>query len=221
MNRIAGRIGYTLMLIMIFSMTAYSQQQFITTASFETKPVLRYPIIGVTPYPSITGNDLKNTLEALTLARELTVDCQCDQALQDYGVNSLSELLQIEVNQNLFDGRSSTLGLPWNSSAGERETVATYFNRNRNILWAGVIPARFTGKGNLVFLNNYFFNPTRAVLMAKEQRAITLIHEVVHQFGGKSDEDFGGSKRLTLILIDACLPKLKVNLKNWYGKAGD
>lgn len=172
---------------------------------------IKYPIVGNNPFPLIMGVELEKVNQALLLAKELTKRCECDRALQDYGVESLAQLLKSEVNINLFDGRTSTLGLPWMIENKKRETVNTYFLKNQDWLWAGVIQAPFTGKGNVIFLNHYFFSPTKSVSLALEQRSIILIHESVHQFGNKDDNHFGGSKRLTNLITRACLPNLKIN----------
>lgn len=172
--------------------------------------LVKYPITGNKPFPIIEGIELEQVREALKLAKELTKDCQCDQALKDYGVESLADLLKSEVNVNIFDGRISTLGLPWMAKNDLRETVSSHFSKNKSWLWAGVIQSNFTGKGNVIFLNDYFFNPNKSVTLALEQRSIILIHEAVHQYGGKDDSHFGGSQRLTDLIKNICLPKLKI-----------
>ncbi|KAF0248907.1 MAG: hypothetical protein FD167_1691 [bacterium] len=174
------------------------------------KPLVQYPVTGKTPFPMMTQSELNKVNEALTLAKELTKECSCDKALQDYGIESLSILLQSEANVSIFDGRRSTLGLPWINGNGERETVSSYFTKNQDWLWAGVIQTPFTGRGNILFLNNYFFSPNKAVTSALQQRAIILIHESVHQHANKDDKYFGGSQRLTMLITDACLPSLKM-----------
>lgn len=171
--------------------------------------VIKYPVNGSSPFPLLTTEQLSKVTEALTLAKELTKDCDCDKALQSYGINSLAEILILEPNVNIFDGRKSTLGLPWLIN-GERETVNSYFVKNQDWLWAGVIQSAFTGKGNILFLNSYFFNPNKNVTVAIQQRAIILIHESVHQYANKNDKYFGGSQRLTKLIINACLPNLKM-----------
>lgn len=171
---------------------------------------VRYPITGNSPFPIIKGVELEQVNDALKLAKKLTKDCQCDQALQDYGIKSLAELLKSEVNVDIFDGRTSTLGLPWMANNNVRETVGLHFSKNKSWLRAGVIQSAFTGKGNMIFLNDYFFNPTKFVTLALEQRSIILIHEAVHQYGGKDDNHFGGSQRLTNLINKACLPTLKI-----------
>jgi hypothetical protein len=60
----------------------------------------------------------------------------------------------------------------------------------------------------ITFLGDYFFNPTSINSMS-QQRALILLHEAVHQFGGKGDPDFGGSKNLSNIIAEKCFPALK------------
>lgn len=189
-------------------------QQFVTSneidkLSSQKQNLIKYPITGDNPFPFVIGKELEQVEKALFLAKELTKNCECDKALQDYGVKSLFDLLKQEVNVNIFDGRRSTLGLPWIKDNNLRETVETYFRKNQNWLWAGVIQEPFTGKGNIIFLNDYFFNPTKQVTSALEQRSIILIHESVHQYGHKDDNHFGNSQRLTFLIKKACLPNLK------------
>lgn len=47
---------------------------------------------------------------------------------------------------------------------------------------------------------------------ASQQRAIMLLHEAVHQVGGKGDALFKGSKALSEKIIQGCFPVLKGKL---------
>jgi len=176
--------------------------------------ILRYPILGKNPFPLLSGGDLKLSIEAFELAKSLITDCECDRALKDYGIPSLRKILNIELNVNTFNGRSSTLGLPYFNKKKERLTVAFKFGENRNRIGAQVIGETFTGRGKVIFLNDYFFNPRSDALTSTYQRALILIHESVHQFGNKTDADFGGSRFLNYLLIKKCLPSLDSMLGN-------
>lgn len=165
-----------------------------------------YPILGERPFPLLTERDKQITQDALAMAHEMTNNCRCDQALREFGIESLAALLKLEININLYDGRGSTLALPRLDETGIRETVGRHFNRHKEQIVAEVIPETITGKGKIIFLNVYFFNPSIDATMAQYQRAIILLHESVHQFGHKSDYDFGGSLLLTARIIKACLP---------------
>jgi hypothetical protein len=183
--------------------------EFETGHSSLTKvSVVRYPILGDNPFPLLYGGDLKLSIEAFEMARNLARECGCDRALKDYGIPSLSKLLMIDFNVNTFNGRSSTLGLPFYNKKRERLTVGFKFNESRNRIGAQVIGETFTGRGKVIFLNDYFFNPRTNAGTATYQRALILIHESVHQFGNKSDSDFGGSRILNDLLIKKCLPSL-------------
>lgn len=63
----------------------------------------------------------------------------------------------------------------------------------------------------MTFLGDYFFNPVTIENMAR-QRAIILLHEAVHQVGGKGDAIFGSSKALSEKIIEGCFPVLKGKL---------
>ncbi|MEW6736238.1 MAG: hypothetical protein AB1489_33405 [Acidobacteriota bacterium] len=203
-----------LLMLVLSSQVAYAQERLSVKVDQQQAAAVSYPILGANPFPLLAGDDLVLVEQALTLAHTLTQSCDCDKALQAYGVESLAAtLIKIEINVNLFDGRESTLGLPFLNKHGERETLAVSFRQHKDWLSAGVISGRFTGIGNVIFLNSYFFTPTKLPLLAEQQRAITLIHESVHQFAGKSDEDFGGSDRLTALIIKGCAPNLGVKTK--------
>ncbi len=198
-----------LLFIVIFLVKADCQQNLAINKMNKSQP-LKYPITGDSPFPMLTGVELDTVNQALALAKKLTKECRCDQALQDYGVESLVKAMKLEVNVNIFDGRKSTLGLPWVNSRGERETVSSYFVKNQDWIWAGVIQTSFTGRGNTIFLNKYFFNPNKAATAALQQRSIILIHESIHQYSNKNDQYFGSSQRLTKLITEACLPSLNI-----------
>lgn len=67
-----------------------------------------------------------------------------------------------------------------------------------------------TGRGSVTFLGDYFFNPPIANM--SQQRGIIVLHEAVHQVGGRGDTPFGGSKALSEKIIQKCYPVLKGKL---------
>jgi hypothetical protein len=60
-------------------------------------------------------------------------------------------------------------------------------------------------------LGDYFFNPA-SMDNVWQQRGIILLHEAVHQLGGKGDALFDGSKSLSEKIIKNCYPILKGKL---------
>jgi hypothetical protein len=158
-------------------------------------------------YPGFKENDLKIVNSSLRLAKELTANTKCDQALQDYGISSLAALVNgLGVSgsgANVFDGRNSRFYLPNN-----KESVQQYFKDNKEKVGAAVFSV---GRVTATFLGSYFFNPSSMQNVA-QQRAIILIHEAVHQVGGKGDSVFGGSKELSEKIIQGCFPVLKGKL---------
>ena len=150
---------------------------------------------GKNPTPKMTGNDLDVFNKALELAKTTACDPNCDGALQDFGIKSLAALVnQMAANVNVFDGRKSTYPLG-------KQTVSQFLAQGT----AGAVA--FTDV-QLTFLGNYFWNPTSIDSMP-QQRALILLHESVHQFGGKGDNSFGGSAKLSEIIAEKCFPALK------------
>jgi YD repeat-containing protein len=169
-----------------------------------------YPFLGNNPFPQITGSNLKEANAALEMAKDVAKKgSDCDHALKDAGIPSLTALIeQMTINGNVFDGRSSTIGLP-PPKMGPRPTVESHLQENRDKIGAEVIGSFLTGRhGNTTFLNHYFFDPSFPGF-STQQRALILLHEVVHQFGNKSDLDFGSSSRLTDRIAEKCFPGLK------------
>jgi hypothetical protein len=163
------------------------------------------------PFPTLTKDTLKVVQDSIKGAQELTKNKACDQALKAYGIPSLAALINgFNPNGNLFDGRTSTLTGPIGNN-GATESVAAYFKENKKSVGAAVFSNRVTGRGPVTFLGDYFFNPP-TMENAAQQRAIMLLHEVVHQVGGKGDAVFGGSKALSEKIIDKCFPVLKGKL---------
>jgi hypothetical protein len=143
----------------------------------------------------MTGNDLDVFNRALELAKTTVCDSHCDGALQDFGIKSLAALVnQMGANVNVFDGRKSTYPMG-------KQTVSQFLAQGT----AGAVA--FTDV-QLTFLGNYFWNPTSIDSMP-QQRALMLLHESVHEFGGKTDDSFGGSAKLSEIIAEKCFPALK------------
>jgi len=65
------------------------------------------------PFPTLTKDNLKTVNDALKLAREMTKDKKCDEALKADWIPSLAALINgMTANGNVFDGRTSTLTGP-------------------------------------------------------------------------------------------------------------
>jgi RHS repeat-associated protein len=91
----------------------------------------RYPFLGNNPFPKLTGSDLEGANEALKTAKKATSRAECDQALKDAGIPSLDALIaQLKINDNVFDGRKSTIGLIAPSKGAPRPTIADHFTRS-------------------------------------------------------------------------------------------
>ena len=149
---------------------------------------------GSNPFPTMSGSDLATVNKALEDAKKVTCDKDCDGALQAEGIKSLAALVsQMAANTNVLDGRKSTLPLG-------KKTVA-------KVLGEGTAGAIVPLPLKITFLGNYFFNGGAGFF--SQQRALILIHEAVHQFGGKLDKDFGGSRQLTNKIAEKCFPALK------------
>jgi RHS repeat-associated protein len=152
-------------------------------------------VLGNNPNPQISGGDLKAFNGALADAKKAACDASCDGALQDYKIKSLAALVaQMAANINVFDGRKSTYPL-------RKETVASFLKKGT----AGAVS--FTNV-ELTYLGDYFFNP-RVIDNMSQHPALILLHESVHEFGHLSDEDFGGSSRLSEKIAEKCFPILK------------
>jgi len=136
---------------------------------------------------------------------------ECDEALNAFGIPSLSALINgMTPNGNLFDGRTSMLTGPIGKN-GATESMAAYFKENKTSVGAAVFPDSVTGRGSVTFLGDYFFNPA-SVQWVAFQRAIIMLHESVHQIGQKGDAPFGSSKQLSEKIIEKCYPALKGKL---------
>lgn len=162
------------------------------------------------PFPPFSKDDLKVVQQSIKTAQDMTKRKECDEALKDYGIPSLASLISgLTPNSNLFDGRSSTLTGPIGKN-GATESVAAYFKENKTSVGATVFDNSVTGRGSVTFLGDYFFNPPIANM--SQQRGIIVLHEAVHQVGGRGDTPFGGSKALSEKIIQKCYPVLKGKL---------
>lgn len=166
---------------------------------------------GTTPFPTVNKDDLKAVQDSIKLAQEMTKNNKCNEALKAFGIPSLAALINgMTPNSNVFDGRTSTLtGAIGKNDA--TESVAAYFKENKAAVGAAVFYNSVTGRGPVTFLGDYFFNPA-TIAWAAQQRAIILLHEGVHQVGGKGDAAFGTSKKLSEKIIENCYPVLKGKL---------
>ena len=154
---------------------------------------------GYTPWKVPYGpSDLDVFNKALGDAKKATCDPNCDGALQDFGIKSLAAFVnQMAANVNVFDGRKSTY-------PRGKQTVSQFLAQGT----AGAVA--FTDV-ELTYLANYFWNPTSIDNMP-QQRALILLHESVHEFGHRPDQDFGqtnGSKNLSDKIAEKCFPALK------------
>lgn len=150
-----------------------------------------------------SGDDLKAADDAISLANKLTKPGgRCDQALKkDYGIDSLNALVRkyntTGNNVNIFRGNDSEpahveakpIGDPNTSTTLDTSTARTY-------------------------LNDRFFHAEGGTAFARE-RAVVIIHEAVHQFGGLRDLRFGntqkaGSQNLTKLIVQNCAASLNV-----------
>jgi len=166
---------------------------------------------GTTPFPTFTNDNLKVVQDSIKLAQEMTKNMKCDEALKAYGIPSLAALINgMTPNSNVFDGRTSTLTGAIGKN-GTTESVGAYFKENKASVGASVFNDSVTGRGSVTFLGDYFFNPVTIQWMA-QQRAMIMLHEAVHQVGGKGDAPFGSSKRLSEKIIEKCYPVLKGKL---------
>ena len=152
----------------------------------------------------LSGDDLKAADDAISLANKLTKPGGgCDQALKKgYGIDSLNALVRkyntTGNNVNIFRGNDSEpahveakpIGDPNTSTTLDTSTAGTY-------------------------LNDRFFHAEGGTAYARE-RAVVIIHEAVHQFGGLRDLRFGntqraGSQNLTKLIVQNCAASLNVS----------
>jgi RHS repeat-associated protein len=154
---------------------------------------------------ALSASDRKTLDKAKTTAEDIAENNpHCDDALKDYGIPSLSALLENSILEtNIYDGRFSTYKI------GGTVSATQYFRDNRTTVGASVV---LTGSPstNVMFLGPAFFDPGIANVRFSYSlaQAFMLLHETVHLVGNKTDQDFGGSKALTRLLVDKCFPIL-------------
>jgi hypothetical protein len=135
---------------------------------------------------------------------------KCNEALNKLtngkisSLNSLvSQYIASGAGQNISDGRKVSAG----SYGTDSPTVPAF------VLGVGTSNAT-------TYINSKFFNFTG--FGAAQARALVLLHEAVHQFGGLRDVDFDprankeqdiGSRNITNALIDNCAPALRQTLR--------
>jgi YD repeat-containing protein len=166
---------------------------------------------------SFTGDKLKNVDDALALAKKMTDATRgkdakkCDEALNTVSggkIPSLNALVNQYVasgaGQNIYDGRKISIGNYGTDSP--------------------TVPAFVTGTGTAnanTYLNSKFFDFTG--LGSETARAVVLLHEAVHHFGGLRDVNFDPSKKpnqskgshnITNAIIDNCYPALRILFKD-------
>lgn len=166
--------------------------------------------IGDNPFPALEGDNLKTFetaySDALKQFESKDVGKQCKECLakEKQSLPDLAELVKKMSKGNVFDGRKSTLAIEKKKKDFYR--IKELFSDKKDQIAAMVVPLQ-TKQGEIraCFLNHYFFNPDGAVF-PRSVRAILLMHEAVHQFGKKSDSDFGGSEKLTELIASKCYP---------------
>jgi hypothetical protein len=152
-------------------------------------------VLGPNPFPNMAGRDLAVFESALQAAKDAACRSACDGALQNEGIRSLAALVrQMVANTNVYDGRTSTYPI-------QKQTVSKYLSQ-------GESGAVVLMPVPMVFLGDYFFNPTN-IQWIGQQRALILLHESVHQFGSKGDKEFGGSRKLSERIAEKCFPAIK------------
>jgi YD repeat-containing protein len=167
--------------------------------------------LGADPFPKLSKDNLKTVTDSIKFAQDMTKNKKCDEALKAYGIPSLAALINgMTANGNVFDGRTSTLTGPIGNK-GATQSVAAFFKENKEKYGAAVFHNSVTGRGSVTFLGDYFFNPVSRDWIA-HQRAIIMLHEAVHQIGGKGDPVFGSSKELSEKIIENCYPVLRGKL---------
>lgn len=169
-------------------------------------------IIKFNDYPSFSVKDLEVVKSGLQRAKKLIGEKggDKDQALnKDYKIPSILELLDGVIVEgagaNTFDGRKSVRFT--NSINGKKATTRTvrqYFVDNKQSVGAIVIFDAGPNGKNVMFLGDYYFNPTNE--NPDQQKAFMIMHESVHLVANKTDADFGGSKKLSELLVRKIFP---------------
>ncbi len=152
--------------------------------------------------PLLGGYEAKAVGGAIDLATKLTGGNEgCDQAFQEYGITSLNALVSqyktAGAGANIFDGQKTSHPYAKNPAIGAWVTGTGSKN-----------PKTYVGKP--------FFKASGGTDFDQE-RAVIIIHEAIHHFGGLHDVDFDkknknqitGSNNITNRIIEKCAPLLK------------
>ncbi len=156
--------------------------------------------------------DAKRVQEGLDKALKLADREECDTALAGYGIASLKGLVsQYEINKNLFDGRLSSVSVAIKMANGSSvpTPLAGFLKMHKESIGALVLRASPDGSTNPTTFLSYAFFDAGGNMNHYYRRALFLLHEAVHHFGGKDDNEFGGSRELTDLIADKCTPALK------------
>ncbi|MEW5980483.1 MAG: RHS repeat-associated core domain-containing protein [Acidobacteriota bacterium] len=159
----------------------------------------------------MSDSDQRTYNNALDLAKEIAGNPDCDSSLSEFGIPSLKALLSSpKMIDNVYDGRKSRYPITLND---QKVNISDYFKDKRNSVAAVV----FTD-ATVMFLGPAFFDPTLSGVrdFIGFARAFIVAHESAHLAGGKTDDDFGGSKALTKKLIDDCYPILRDRMGGLY-----
>jgi len=219
-----GKIDEAAWIAIGMALKQFNPEKFRSTVSANPELVGLFGLmpgtLEINQYPAFNADDLKDVIGGLNLAKQKVKDSikKDDVLSAKYGVPSVMTLLEGVIvqgeNANTFDGRKSYL-LDWNIAKKESDnltrTVKQYFIDNKESVGAIVkFDAGPKGK-NVMFIGDYFFKPYK-VENLQNQRAFIIMHEAVHLVGNKTDDDFGGSRKLSELLVDTFMPVLRKNL---------
>ena len=145
--------------------------------------------------PSFDWDTVRKAVEKAIKITDPKKHSKCDQALNTLSngkITSLNALVSQYLNgtslQHISDGRS---------------TDAPGYGTDNPTVPAFVLGVGTSGANT--YINSLFLNVPNDKNPAM-LRAIAMIHEAVHQFGGMHDSDFDGSPNLTRAILDGCFP---------------
>jgi hypothetical protein len=182
-------------------------------------------IIASTPqFPALTAAQSDMVSAAKTKMLQLAERQECDSALSQWGIPSLTNVLAGLTFDKIYDGTSSQ----YQPSDGNRLSIQHRFEQSGA---PGAIVIRpYDHSGNVMFLGPKFFDPSLASVPSQGYsvvQAIVLMHEAVHLVGNVGDARFGtpdrngvvrlgrGSLNLTKAIADKCFP-VAVS-QGWFG----